>query len=186
MAWSGQYGKWRFVYISFIPGTLNPFTHKNYLYPPLYGFSCLEHHVYSGSTKHKQNLTTFKVIQGHGPLVPFLASGLYSFMAIAFVFVKLSSKDSVRFLVGPTCEQVPCFLVEDQFVHFLSGLPLIAVGKQYLQVGSLGFSSWRPSNRGKYLSRFSQVRRISRSQIESRPTLAGVQISEALTTIQID
>lgn len=92
MTWSGQYGKWRFVYIS----VFRAFTDKNYLYPPFNGLSRLEHHVCLGNTKYKQNLTLLsKRSMDLALQVPFLASGLHSFMAIALIFVELCPKDSI-------------------------------------------------------------------------------------------
>lgn len=61
----------------FIPGISNPFTDKNYLYPPFHGFSRLEQYVCLGNTKYKQNLTLLSKLSKDMALqIPFLASGL--------------------------------------------------------------------------------------------------------------
>jgi len=96
LRYGGQYGKWCFVYISSFRAFQTLFTDKNYLYPPFHGFSRLEYHACLGNTKYKQNLTLLsKRSKDIALQVPFLASGIYSFMAIAFIFVELSPKDSL-------------------------------------------------------------------------------------------
>jgi len=74
--------------------------------------------------KTKQNLSPLpKRSKDMALQVPFLATGLYSLMAIACVFDELKFEDfyynQATFLVGTTCEHVHCFISRISPVHFL-------------------------------------------------------------------